>query len=676
MFNKSDKRKANIKKYLDEAKKTFFRIWNNPLLFSLISSFFLVLMVEGFSRHSVFGGFEFLFCHPLFFLVNMLPIFAAMTVTYLIPKRIFAQIIVVFILLLFSVINFVLLFTRITPLEAVDFSIIRTGISIIHVYLNVFEIILCAAAIVIALSLLVFACIKTPKSPVNLKKGAMISAVSTVICVVFITVLTVTGVIPGTFKDTIKAYDEYGFIYCFSRSFVDRGINKPDDYSKAAVDEVLDRIDLENDTKPEILPNIIVIQLESFMDPSAFKGVEFEKNPVPNFTYLKDEYTSGILYVPSVGSGTANTEFEVITGMNLDYFGLGEYPYKTILRDKSCETICFNLREFDYTSHAFHNHTGTFYDRNVIYEVLGFNTFTPLEYMNTYDKNPLGWAKDYVLEDEILNALDSTEGRDFVFAVSVQGHGKYPEKPVDKETLIDVKGVDDEKYAHQLEYYAYQLYEMDDFVGRLLNSLSQSDEKCVVVLYGDHQPSLEYEEDDITFNDKHASEYVIWANYDLEENDEDIEAYQLASYTFEQLGLNCGILTKYHQMLRDADDYEENLELLEYDMLYGEGYAYKGGNRFVNDSLQMGINTVSIKNISRANSAYYVKGEHFTESSVIFVNGREKNTVYISPTLLLLEDYKPQSGDSFTVKQKTNDNVILGSTKSFEFNGEFSEKTE
>ena len=78
-------------------------------------------------------------------------------------------------------------------------------------------------------------------------------------------------------------------------------------------------------------PNVIVVQLESFMDPSYVKELSFNMNPIPNFTKLKEECSSGFLTMPAIGAGTANSEFEVLSGFDVAYFGAGEYPYKTVL---------------------------------------------------------------------------------------------------------------------------------------------------------------------------------------------------------------------------------------------------------------------------------------------------------------------------------------------------------
>ncbi len=641
------------------------KLWKSPVGFSASLAFVLTIIIESLARHQVFGGIKYLFEYPQFFFINFLIIYAALTLTYFAPKRVFAQFFVSFVFLTIAIINFVLLFTRTQPFEAMDLSIFRTGISIMNIYLSVAEIILCALAIILALVGIVFLFFKSPKVKPEWKRAAAASAVAIPLCAAFLVLSSTTGAIPSSFKDKNDAYDTYGFTYCFARSIFDRGISEPVDYSDLTIDEILASIGNDKTVKPSSCPNIIFIQLESFMDPNYFVNLSFEEDPVPNFRALRENCTSGYLSVPSVGSGTANTEFEVLSGMSLDYFGMGEYPFKTVLKTKNCETVSYNLKELGYSTHAFHNHTGTFYDRNVVYKNLGFDTFTPSEYMTSYDVNPLGWIKDFVLHDEIINAMKSTEGSDFIFAVSVQGHGKYPSAPVDGEQLIAAEGIDNEGLLHQIEYYAYQVHEMDEFIGQLVNTLSGYDEKCVLVLYGDHQPSIEYDQSDISLPDKHASEYVIWSNFSMKKESKDIESYQLSSYVLSRLGINNGILTKLHQKYMDNEDYQNALELLQYDMLYGDLIAYGREEPYAPTDMQMGIYPIKISGVNEINGVTYIIGSGFTGSSRIYVNSRSVDTVYISDGVLIADNTQLSVGDTVSIHQITNDFVDLGESNEY-----------
>ncbi len=115
--------------------------------------------------------------------------------------------------------------------------------------------------------------------------------------------------------------------------------------------------------------------------------------------------------------------------MNLDFFGPGEYPYKTVLQKTACESMAFTMKELGYRTHAIHNNEATFYDRHKVFAQLGFETFTPIEYMYEVVKNPMGWCRDRVLADEILDTLELSDEQAFIYAISVQGHGKYRKNP-------------------------------------------------------------------------------------------------------------------------------------------------------------------------------------------------------------------------------------------------------
>ena len=118
-------------------------------------------------------------------------------------------------------------------------------------------------------------------------------------------------------------------------------------------------------------PNILFLQLESFFDPTLVNYLDISEDPIPNFRKLMKEYSSGYYKVPSVGAGTANTEFEAITGMSLHYFGPGEYPYKSILKETTCESVPYVLKNLGYSTHAVHNNEANFYGRRSVFPQSG-----------------------------------------------------------------------------------------------------------------------------------------------------------------------------------------------------------------------------------------------------------------------------------------------------------------
>ena len=129
-------------------------------------------------------------------------------------------------------------------------------------------------------------------------------------------------------------------------------------------------------------PNIIFVQLESFFDPTEVEWLRFSEDPIPNLRKMFSEYSSGYFKVPSVGAGTANTEFEVLTGMSMRFFGPGEYPYKTYAKTRTLESAASALKGLGYGAEALHNNGGNFYSRAQVFNNMGFDHYTSKEFMN------------------------------------------------------------------------------------------------------------------------------------------------------------------------------------------------------------------------------------------------------------------------------------------------------
>ena len=148
-----------------------------------------------------------------------------------------------------------------------------------------------------------------------------------------------------------------------------------------------------------------------------------------------------------------------------------------------------------YGTHAIHNHRALFYNRNEVFANIGYDTFTSLEYMSDVEKTPKNWAKDKILTSQIMDTLESTEEHDYIYTISVQGHGSYPTEQVSKNPAIEVTAAPDEATKWQYEYYVNQIYEMDQFIKDLTDTLSEYDEDVVLVMYGDHIPALDVTEE-------------------------------------------------------------------------------------------------------------------------------------------------------------------------------------
>ena len=400
--------------------------------------------------------------------------------------------------------------------------------------------------------------------------------------------------------------------------------------------------------------NIIFLQLESFFDPTTVNFLDFSEDPIPYFRQLMEEYSSGYFRVPSVGAGTANTEFEAITGMSMRYFGPGEYPYKTVLQEKTCESIPYILKDLGYDTHAIHNHEASFYSRDTVYSMLGFDSFTSKEYMpDVSDTTPTGWVKDYVLTDEILKCLDSSDNPDYIYAVSVQGHGDYSNEPVLSDPEITVTGAENREINNYAwEYYVNQIHEMDEFIHELTEALAEYPEPVVLVMYGDHLPTLGLENSNLSNRYLFQTEYVIWDNMGLEKQDENLAAYQIGAEVLDRLGIHDGNIIRYHQTRRSTRNYQTDLETLQYDILYGEQYVYGGESPYEPTDMQMGILPIEIEQVEQVSeNTYRITGENFTVASQVEINGELTATVFLNNSSLLIQDVELEYGDQIAVAQ-------------------------
>ena len=477
-------------------------------------------------------------------------------------------------------------------------------------------------------------------------------------------------VISNYFGNIAFAYEDYGFPYCFMSSVFNTGISQPNGYSEEMIAQISENGAItEAKTGRKEMPNILFIQLESFFDTSEVEFLQTSQDPLPTFRALSEKYSSGYFKVPSVGAGTANTEFEVLTGMNLRYFGPGEYPYKTILKKETAESAATALKRFGYGAHALHNNGGNFYSRSTVFNNIGFDSYTSKEFMNILQLTENGWAKDDILTEHIMNAMDSTEQQDFVFGITVQSHGDYYGQHLENPR-IQVTGIEDEEVRSAWEYYVNQIYEVDQFIGDLVQALEDRKEPTVLVLYGDHLPTLGLKSEDLKGRYLYNTNYVVWDNIGLEKQDRNIASYQIMADVFEKLDIHSGIIFNYHQKRRQTKNYLLDLEMLQYDILYGEKYVYGGKNPVPEGHMQMGIKDVVLTDlITQLDGTYSLYGENFTKNSRVYVNGEKKSSKFLNNTRIELQETELKEGDIITIIQMGSSNTVFRTSAEYIYRG-------
>ena len=649
----------------------------NVLLFA-VYSLLLVFVIEWFSRGSIEAAYSFFRHFFKIFLYNTLIVSVTLSPCFLFKRRLFAFSLVSLVWIVLGIANNFLIKFRETPLTFADLGMMKNAIELSDQYLSKGAMILIPSLFIIIFGLLIFIFIKSKK--------VKFRYLTNILCL-FLYLLTFSfllnyglksNIITKNFWDITGGYNTYGFSYSFFNSAINTGIHKPTGYSKNTISDIknelamldsensiavnansiaknIDTISLENsevdNNNSEIKPNIVIVQLESFINPNWITDITLNKNPVSNFEALSEEFTSGLLAVPALGGGTANTEFEVITGMSTDFFGAGEFPFNTIASKKAIPSLAYTLKDLGYSANSLHNHEGKFYSRNVVYKNLGFDSFTPIECMDVPERTPVGWAKDSVLIDEICNIITSTDNPDLVFGISVQGHGNYPNDEVDdKEIYITNKYTKSNK--NSLEYFINQIYEMDQFVGNLIEAVNNLNEPTVIAFYGDHFPAVGIENHEVSIKTLKSTPYVIWDNMNLPKTDKNIEAYDLTSLILDKLSLTNTTLSMLHNSNLDDETKHKYLNQLEYDLIYGKNYTSDYEELTPSDDYKIGFKDISIDSIEAYDeNSIIIKGQNFNNYSNVYVADKYVEKTLIDSNTLAIPKDSCKAGNTIQVRQ-------------------------
>ena len=642
---------------MTKLKSAVLRYLQTPYLAFFTLPVFVYLIIESLSQQSVLGAFVLLFKAPHIVLLNLIIVCFTYCAVLFVKRRIFVYSLVTFIWIALGVTNFILLGMRNSPFCATDLLIFRYGFIISARYMGALEIILIIIGIlgIPAVFVILFRKGKKYDKEIEYKTSAVITAVIFLICLLLVVLGVSTGFLKTRYNKPKYDYTHYGLPYSFLCSIFVQGVEKPDDYSDTLIGKIVESIDM-SESDPVIKPNIVLIQLESFFDVDRL-NFPIGNDPIPTFHEMCRNNPSGSLEVHTLGGGTSNTEFEVLTGMDLEFFGTVEFPYESFVDDKTCESIAYDLKREGYQTDAIHTFSAGFYNRNNVYSNLGFDTFTSFEYMTNLEYNELGWVKDSVLARYVLKAINTSSKPDFVFGVSVQGHGSYPTDFSD-EAIVSVPDYDyNADIAHQIEYYVSQLRETDQMLAFLTDELEKCGEPTVLVLYGDHIPGIQLSENMVE-GGLYNTEYVIWSNFDLEGEDKDICAYQLTSHVLDLLEIHPGVLTNYHQQFADRPDYLDNLKTLEYDIVNGDRHTYDGIDPYEPTHLRLGIDVIEPHYVKQNGSDLYVYGTNFNEFTTVYINDSRRSTKYISPECVMVENAELSKNDTVGTAQKDYQNMF------------------
>lgn len=374
-----------------------------------------------------------------------------------------------------------------------------------------------------------------------------------------------------------------GFFVSFILDIHFLQIEEPKNYSDEYALSLLNEQEVEKVETPEELPDIIAIMDETFSDPAVLGEFETNKDYMPFVhSILRGEVAntiSGYADVSVLGGNTANSEFEFLTGNSMAFFPNGSVPYLQYIRD-GISTIVPQLEEYGYTTYGTHPYRAKGWNREFIYDLMGFD-YRYFQGSFPFEDKLRNYVSDEADFKSILEWRNNTEGPFFMFNVTMQNHSNYGGDfdNFDPQIVAKFKNTYSNKYLNK---YLSLMYETDQDVASLLSELSQSDRKTIVVFWGDHQPNDYvvrpiYKEYGLDFDNqtyeqqqqRQKTPFFIWANYDIQEQTNvEISLNYLNILLFETAGLQ----------LDEYQTFRKNLWQGQIPMMNAVGYRNDNGD--------------------------------------------------------------------------------------------------
>jgi phosphoglycerol transferase MdoB-like AlkP superfamily enzyme len=391
-----------------------------------------------------------------------------------------------------------------------------------------------------------------------------------------------------------KIYTETGFMLGF---FVCLFNNQPalEGYDKKTVLETVQKIKITEPKRTDAEnPDVIVVMSEAFADLNIFDGVTFSRDPMPFFRSLEGA-AKGLVSVPVIGGRTCNTEFEFLTGNSMRHIGMDimafEYERRFVPKDDG-RALPQLFRKNGYTTVSLHPFKGKFYNRAAVHPKLGFDRCVFIDDM-VNPKIKGDYVSDESFTDEMLRQIEAAGDKPlFLYGISMQNHYYYyPKKYPDYD--VTASGNLDRETLGCLNAYNQGVFDADIQLRRLVEYLKNSKRKTVLLFFGDHKPlmgktafgayvkaGLVESENYTLWTDEQnklmfSAPYILWCNYEAQTEDwGDVPAYSLGSLAARSAGLR---LNLYNEFLINFNEkgFSERLKLIQYDKIYGQGYADK-----------------------------------------------------------------------------------------------------
>lgn len=264
------------------------------------------------------------------------------------------------------------------------------------------------------------------------------------------------------------------------------------------------------DVLPNPLPDLVVVQSESFFDARRAYPRVMRQDVLANFDLLKSEASMhGQLKVAAWGANTVRTEFAFLAGMGMDVLGIHQYnPYRR-LAAQEFPTMASYLKSLGYRTVCVHPYHRSFYRRDKALPLLGFDEFIGIEaFQNSKHDGP--YVGDRALGAHIASILKEKSIRPlYLHVITMENHGPLHLENVIPGKVADVLQGSMPAGGQDLVTYCRHLRNADAMFGDLRECLLARKASSVLCIFGDHVPIMPDVYREIGVPDG-TTDYVIW----------------------------------------------------------------------------------------------------------------------------------------------------------------------
>ncbi|MBB1552238.1 sulfatase-like hydrolase/transferase [Candidatus Saccharibacteria bacterium] len=402
------------------------------------------------------------------------------------------------------------------------------------------------------------------------------------------------------FTDQAYNYQTNGFILATISNLQAKTQKQPEGYSKEAVQKIVQKYkkiaEEKNKNRKKLSDekvNVVYVMSESFIDPKLGKHLYDygNKEPIPYTQEIKKSQSSGWAASSEYGGGTANVEFEALTG--LSNFFLNSIPYTSIVpANKDTPSIVKNFNENGYKTIAMHPYNRNMYRREVVYPNLGFQEYKSADnFKNNSKIDNSKYISDESAFNEVLAELKNSQKPKFIHLVTMQNHMPYEENAYSEHNFsVNAKNGANPDNTKTIRAYLEGISRSDKAMKNFISEIKKLNEKTIVVFWGDHWPGIygEMFEKELNKNDIRRTPLFVYSNFAKEKQDlgtssliynqilalnafdSKLSPFQ---YLLSDLREKYPTLTKQFVKANEKSDILKDFEMIEYDILSGNKYS-------------------------------------------------------------------------------------------------------